>query len=154
MAKTEVAKDTDTANAATHLRNYNEEFMKAWAMLLIDTFDKESEKQTKFYADLKLETTANPFGSNFGTIYKDLALADKTKADAEIEKICYNAKEKMYLPKTAALLKSMVAGKYYALNLGTCTDTCVKVQPLMKLGEYLMPFHAEGTQAMKDIDAQ
>lgn len=69
-------------------------------MLLVDTFDKDSEKQKKFYADIKLETDANPLGSEFGTIYKALEGDALTKANTALETLCLKGKTDMYLTKT------------------------------------------------------
>lgn len=77
--KTAVAAVTPALSAgvqAEQVRNLGEEFMMTWAKLIVDTFDATSDYQKKFYADIKLATTANPLGSEFGTIY---AALDSTK---------------------------------------------------------------------------
>lgn len=127
--------------------------MMAWAMLLIDTFDKKSEAQKKFYADIKLETEgSNPLGTEFGAIYSKLDAAGVIKADAALDKMCKKGKEEMYIPKVQEMLKSCITGKYYEKNLGDFTALCVNAKAIKKLGYALMPFNADNTAAQKDLD--
>lgn len=135
---------------AAEKQNFDDEFIMAWAMLLDETFNTDNEMQKKFWADIKLTTEANPLGSEFGTIYSKMA--DKTKADTAIKKMCQAGKESMYIPKVAAMLKAMIAGKYYKKGLGDFTTLCVNAKKIKKLGYALMPFHADNTAAQKDLD--
>lgn len=91
------------AGATTNLEfknNFDNEFIMAWAMLLIDTFDPKSEAQKLFKAGI-VKTTAldNPLGEEFGKIYKDLTGDDLTKADSEIDQLCKRTKQQMGIPK-------------------------------------------------------
>lgn len=128
------------ANAAAYKQNFNDEFIMAWAMLLVDAFDADSEAQKKFYSDIELETTANPLGSEFGTIYKALKDDGLTKAKDALKAMCQKGKETMYIPKVQAMLKACIAGKYYEKNLGDFTTLCVNAKAIKKLGYALMPF--------------
>lgn len=60
----------------------------AWAMLIINAFDPESDYQKKMKADILLKTDSNPFGKEFGTIYSALTGTDKEKADKELAAMC------------------------------------------------------------------
>lgn len=79
-------------------------------------------------------------------------MTDKTKADTAIKTLCQTGKEMMYIPKVQALLKAMIAGKYYEKGLGDFTTLCVNAKAIKKLGYALMPFNADNTAAQKDLD--
>lgn len=59
----------------------------------------------------------NPFGPEFGKIYKDLTGDELKKANAEIAKICYFMKKNMYSEVAAAVQKTRVGAKWFELSL-------------------------------------
>lgn len=126
----------------------------SWAMLLIDTFDEESEAQKKFYNDVALKTAgeANPLGTEFGTIYSALTGDALAKAKTELAKMCLAGKTKLYIPKTQEMLLACIRAKGYEKNLGDFTKLMVNAKALKKLGYALMPFNADNTAAQKNID--
>lgn len=142
----------DSANKAAFKQNFDDEFIMAWAMLLVDTFDADSEAQKKFYADVALAEGANPLGTEFGTIFKSLEGDAATKAKAALAKMCLAGKTSMYIPKVQAMLKACIKAKGYEKNLGDFTTMMVNAKALKDLGKVLMPFHADATDAQKDLD--
>lgn len=83
---------TGKADAAAWKQNFDDEFIMAWAMLLVDTFDAESDAQKKFWAGVKATDATNPLGSEFGTIYKALEGDALTKADKALKAMCLAGK--------------------------------------------------------------
>jgi len=146
-----VERDKDTTITAAQKENWAEEFIGAWYMLLVDTFDPLAASKVKFMGDLEKTTeTGNSFGKEFGTLYK--ALTDKTAANAKIDTICYNAKKDMYAPKYAAHVMARTKGKYYAKNLNDFLTLGVEEKKLLTAGYAMMPFNAERLDVIKDID--
>lgn len=101
-------------------------------------------------SDLEKETDTNPFGKEFGIIYK--ALTDKTAAKAKIATICYNAKKDMYAPKYTEHNLARTKGKWYAKTLSAYVDLCVEEKKLLDTGYAMMPFNADRLDVIKDID--
>lgn len=75
-----------------------------------------------------------------------------TKAEKALSDMHKECGTSMGVQSVKRLLKAMIAGKYYELNVEDFAKTCVESKKIKDTAKALMPYNAANTAAQKSID--
>jgi len=102
--------DSYKAKKAAILAKLDSEFLDMWFMLISDTFDPEAKAFKEFVTNYKDKvsqadgSSKNMFGPTFGKFYLESSAEDQKKIDAEMAKLWYVGKSKLYIHKLTTML--------------------------------------------------